>query len=783
MVNPEELIQGRLEQLEMGKSLEECVTGLSADEVELLRLAAGLRELPYPEQDELRLSAQRADVLRLAANKDQAIQREAPRAPRRSLPRWLVPATVFSGAGVFVLICVIIAATAAGVAWWSSRNSRVDEVALEPPLPTAMSETMSDPGQHEVFLPLMSQQIPLTPETVRLEDARGVVEMQADDGTWSVVGAARAFATGQHVRTGALSSARLVFYDGSQVSLGPDTEVSVDELDARTDGPRIVVLNQWIGETVHNVVPAGAAGSRYEVHTPSAVGAARGTVFQVLVTPDLVAHFSVDEGAVAVTGADVTVVVDAGQLTTVGADKAPDEPVFRITGEGQVTQTDPTWIIAGQSFQTHDGTVIIGNPQVGDWVFVRGRLLADNTRVADWITLLRRSPVNRFTLLGEVEVITADAWLVAGQTITVTDETDVDDDIEVGDLVRVEGVILPEGELQAERIVRIEGAPGLPFDFRGVVQVITDTTWTISGVAITIDDETVIAEGLVVGDLVDVRGWILEDGTWLASAIERVDDEEPLFEFTGVIESIDPWVVAGIPFETREWTEIEPELEGGDLVRVKGRIMEDGAWVAFEIERLDEDMALRFVLVGTVTSMDPWVVSGIPLVVDDDTVIVGEITIGMLVRVEIAILPDGTWQVTEIRPLRGFRWGLGCMTFTGVVLNTDGNQLLLVNWSPLTLDDDVEIVGQIEPGSVILFRICFADDMTLRVVYIVVIHTPGTIIIPPPPPVEPPGVEDGKVTICHKPHGNNPHTITIARSALQAHLDHGDTLGPCSNGR
>ena len=32
-----------------------------------------------------------------------------------------------------------------------------------------------------------------------------------------------------------------------------------------------------------------------------------------------------------------------------------------------------------------------------------------------------------------------------------------------------------------------------------------------------------------------------------------------------------------------------------------------------------------------------------------------------------------------------------------------------------------------------------------------------------------------KVTICHKGH-----TITIARSALPAHLRHGDTIGPCA---
>jgi len=41
--------------------------------------------------------------------------------------------------------------------------------------------------------------------------------------------------------------------------------------------------------------------------------------------------------------------------------------------------------------------------------------------------------------------------------------------------------------------------------------------------------------------------------------------------------------------------------------------------------------------------------------------------------------------------------------------------------------------------------------------------------------------EDGgkKVTVCHKPDSKNPVTIEISRSALQAHLNHGDHEGPC----
>ncbi|MCX7955273.1 MAG: hypothetical protein N3A01_08840 [Bacteroidales bacterium] len=41
-----------------------------------------------------------------------------------------------------------------------------------------------------------------------------------------------------------------------------------------------------------------------------------------------------------------------------------------------------------------------------------------------------------------------------------------------------------------------------------------------------------------------------------------------------------------------------------------------------------------------------------------------------------------------------------------------------------------------------------------------------------------------KITICHYPPGNpnNPQTITISINALEAHLAHGDYIGPCKTG-
>lgn len=35
------------------------------------------------------------------------------------------------------------------------------------------------------------------------------------------------------------------------------------------------------------------------------------------------------------------------------------------------------------------------------------------------------------------------------------------------------------------------------------------------------------------------------------------------------------------------------------------------------------------------------------------------------------------------------------------------------------------------------------------------------------------------VTMCHKPGTPAEHTIEVPQAAVQAHLDHGDTLGAC----
>jgi hypothetical protein len=508
-------------------------------------------------------------------------------------------------------------------------------------------------------------------------------------------------------------------------------------------------------------------------------------VFHVRVASNQAAYFGVDEGVVAVTGEDVTVNVVAGQSTSIQNGEPPDAPVFTITGEGEVTQTEPTWVIAGQSFETHEDTVFVGDPQIGDWVRVEGHLSVDGTPIADLITLLQRSLVDRFTITGPVDAIGAAEWIVADQTITVNEDTAIDEDIDEQDLVKVEGEILEGGELVAEHIMLLEDIPGLPFRFTGIVQTINDGMWTISGIDVTVDEETDVDPEAGQDDMVVVAGWILDDGTWLAREIKLAEPPPATFQFVGIVGSIEPWEVAGISFETDASTEIEDDIEQGDLVEVKGQILPDGSWLASEISQVDEhdDDVFTIMFVGVVDGVDPWVVSGIPLTVDDATEIEDGIEQGDLVKVTVNILPDGTWLATEITLFGSNDDVLGCMLIAAVVESVGDGELNVSGWSPIDLNETI-VQGEITVGSVILMQVCVSEDGSVEIAMIVVIYQPESDV----PPVSPYDDDDGdtdddehdaKITICHKPDSKNPQTITISRSAWPAHKAHGDTMGPC----
>ena len=613
------------------------------------------------------------------------------------------------------------------------------------------------------------------PKLAILQDLRGFVEVQSAVGDWSPAVEGQSVSQGQHVRTGELSEVVLAFSDGSRATLKTGSEIAIDRLDAKEPpNPRVIILTQISGESSHDVAPNHAEGAQYLVNSPSGKGEAKGTTFTVVVTPEKVAYYTVITGIVAVTGMDVTVLVNAGEFTILLFEQPPLTPVMSVSGEGVLTQVGETWTIAEQIFVVNESTIISGDPQPGDWVHVQGHLASDGLKIADWIYLLHASPANRFSITGVVEAFGEGVWTINSQPVLVTDTTEYDDMVQVGDLVRVNGVVLEDGKLQASAIELVNPTPGLPFSFSGVVQETGANIWLISGISVLINEDTGLDESLVAGALVRVIGWIQEDGKWLAKSIVLITDDNRRFVFTGTLQQTNPWKVAGIAFEVREWTLVDEDLKTGMLVRVEGEINAEGIWVAGKVERLDDDQVSTLVLVGTVVSVDPWVISGIPLTITDSTQIIGQVTVGTLVRVVITLGPGGVWQVVSIQALDLVAWFPGCMDVVATVVSVSENQIQLLNWPAVVLADGVQVEGgEIIPNSIVRFRMCFTEARIIQIVYIIIVQ-PGEI------EVEVPDNSGGSVTICHKPgKKGGGKTMTIPASALGGHLGHGDYQGAC----
>ena len=613
----------------------------------------------------------------------------------------------------------------------------------------------------------------ITPKTAQLQNLQGWVEFQTETGDWSPAMPDLLITAGQHVRTGKLSSASLLFNDGSQANLLADSEIALNELNVQKSGKaRTIVMTQVSGESNHQVIPNKRSDSRYEVLTPSGAGLAKGTEFRVVLTPEQTAYYYVLDGVVAVSGMNTTVLVNPGFMTILYASQPPLVPVQTISVEGLVSKIENGWIVAGSSFTVNEKTVLVGSPQIGDWVITHGHIDQSDQNVADWIILLHTPLTNRFSLTGSVEAAGETEWMINGQTIAVSATTDIAEGILVGDVVRVAGLVGADGSLQADQIERLEDEEGLPFQFNGIVQQMMDSTWTISNAVLTTNAQTTLSEGLTTGDLVAVKGWILTDGSWLAKSITLVESDAPEFKFYGTLESKDPWKAAGISFVTRDYTSIPSDLNVGDLVRVAGEIDANGVWIAAQIERIDADIAMRMVLIGTVMSIDPWIVSGITLNLAPDAVFSEDAKIGMLVRVEMVFLEDGTWQTTRIDVVNTLVWFPGCMDIIATVVSIDGKQIQLLNWPVMTVAEDATIEGLLAPSSIIRMRLCFDEAMLIKITYILIIETPIIEI-----PAED---EGGKVTVCHKPgKKKGGHTLSVGRSALGAHLGHGDYEGAC----
>ncbi len=250
---------------------------------------------------------------------------------------------------------------------------------------------------------------------------------------------------------------------------------------------------------------------------------------------------------------------------------------------------------------------------------------------------------------------------------------------------------------------------------------------------------------------------------------------ETTFELVGKLESTNPWMVTHNTFATRDYTQIAEGLKAGDPVRVKGVILKDATWLAESIELAGEKVDPAITLVGKVNSIDPWVVSGLRLNVTADTTITGKIAPDMIVRVEILLLENGTWEVRSIAPLSSFTEIPGCATITATVASVSEDKVQFAGWPAIPLGEDIKVEDEagnqatLSPNRSVLVVVCRAENGKFMITKIITLKKS----------VDPAPANGENVLLCHKPDKKSRHTLSLPAAAVPAHLGHGDKLGPC----
>lgn len=227
------------------------------------------------------------------------------------------------------------------------------------------------------------------------------------------------------------------------------------------------------------------------------------------------------------------------------------------------------------------------------------------------IMLGRREEV---TFEGIVQALDGDELIVDEISVLVPKDLEIGFQLAVGEVVEVRGEVQPDGWVLGEGI-RMRA-----YQIQGTVERISADEWTISGRSIRVTPLTLIQPGIRAGD--SVIALVRVDGELVAQAIlrqgpvaeesseadpdptlepqepdqEDEDDGDAEFEqreLTGRLEerSGSRWVVAGQAMTITGETDIDDDIEVGDLVRARAVVTPEGDWLATDLdlrEKADE---------------------------------------------------------------------------------------------------------------------------------------------------------------------------------------------------
>jgi hypothetical protein len=163
------------------------------------------------------------------------------------------------------------------------------------------------------------------------------------------------------------SRARAFFQDDSMLTVGENSRVEIDEYiynpDVNVRQTIVKLLQGQVRALVSKVFKSN--GSRFEIHTPSAVAAARGTYFTVWVENGQSGIINIGEkGRVDFTSGGITVAVDPGYFSIAHEGQGPSVPLPHHLGHKDNGQLEATVKTAEEKVASTQVTIHEQSPKV-----------------------------------------------------------------------------------------------------------------------------------------------------------------------------------------------------------------------------------------------------------------------------------------------------------------------------------------------------------------------------------------------------------------------------------
>ena len=287
------------------------------------------------------------------------------------------------------------------------------------------------------------------------------------------------------------------------------------------------------------------------------------------------------------------------------------ENEVKVVGLFESLDDDGNWVISGRTVTTNADTEIGSGVVAAQRVKVEGVLLNNGTILAREIERIGGSGnnPNRARFEGIFEGLDEDGnWIVGGNVIIITDDTDTDGEPFIGQRVTIIGFAKGLRTFIAREIENIverspdDSYPGRPrpVKLEGIYEGVDKAgDWIINGMAVSVDRLTRLEGTPEIGSTVEIKG-VLRDGKIIALKIEFEDSDAEFggaslnrVRLRGLIEAMsDDGSVIFIDshrVHISDLTEIDGDIALGVMVRVLAFITEDGTLAAKEVDVREED--------------------------------------------------------------------------------------------------------------------------------------------------------------------------------------------------